>query len=123
MTSPNPLVAPRNGAVGAWEGVWIAEDLCDVVSGIRSGNWIDTSIGGFAASMDALAFITDPLGTLVSWGVAWLMEHVKPLRDALDWLAGDPAQITAYAQIWHHVAASVRQAGTDLAPAVGRDLT
>jgi aromatic ring-cleaving dioxygenase len=122
VTSPNPLVAPRTGAVGGWDGVWIAEDLGDVLTGVRSGNWIDTSIGGFAASMDALAFVTDPLGTLVSWGVAWLMEHVKPLRDALDWLAGDPAQITAYAQTWHNVAASVRQAGTDLAAAVGRDL-
>jgi hypothetical protein len=123
VTSPNPLVAQRSGTVGAWDGVWIAEDLGDVVTGVRSGNWIDTSIGGFAASMDALAFVTDPLGTLVSWGVAWLMEHVKPLRDALDRLAGDPAQITAYAQTWHNVAASMRQAGTDLAAAVGRDLT
>jgi hypothetical protein len=122
MTSPNPLVAPRSGAVGGWDGVWIAEDLGDLVTGIRSGNWIDTSIGGFAASMDALAFVTDPLGTLVSWGVAWLMEHVKPLRDALDWLAGEPAQITAYAQTWHNVAASARQAGADLTTAVGRDL-
>jgi hypothetical protein len=122
VTSPDPLVARPDGAVGAWDGVWIAEDLGDLVAGIRSGNWIDTSIGGFAASMDALAFVTDPLGTLVSWGVAWLMEHVKPLHDALDRLAGDPGQLTAYAQTWHNVAASVRQAGADLAAAVGRDL-
>src|SRR5205814_3087948 len=99
-----------------------AEDVGDLVTGIRSGNWIDTSIGGFAASMDALAFVTDPLGTLVSWGVAWLMEHVKPLHDALDWLAGDPGQITAYAETWRRVAGAVRQAGTDLAAAVGQDL-
>jgi hypothetical protein len=53
----------------------------------ESGSWIDGTIGGFGVAMDALGVMTDPLGTLVSWGVAWLIEHLKPLSDALDWLA------------------------------------
>ncbi len=40
-----------------------------------------------------LGVVLDSIGTLVSYGVAWLIEHVKPLSDALDWLAGDPDQI------------------------------
>ncbi|WP_211303964.1 hypothetical protein [Pseudosporangium ferrugineum] len=47
----------------------------------------------------------DPLGTLVSWGVAWLMEHVKPLKDALDWLAGNADEVASHAATWSNVAA------------------
>jgi hypothetical protein len=122
VTSPNPLVAPRRDTTGGWDGVWLAQDIGDIIDGVRSGDWVATSIGGFAASMDALAFVTDPLGSLVSWGVAWLMEHVKPLREALDWLAGDPGQIAGYAQTWHNVAGAVRQTAVDLATSVERDL-
>jgi uncharacterized protein YukE len=40
----------------------------------------------------------------VAWGVSWLMEHVKPLRKALDWLAGNPDEIAAHAASWRNVA-------------------
>jgi hypothetical protein len=33
---------------------------------------------------------------------------VKPLSEALDWLAGDPAQIAAQAQTWRNVAGSLQ---------------
>jgi contact-dependent growth inhibition (CDI) system CdiA-like toxin len=123
MTAPsNPLIADRQDTTRGWTGIWIAEDIQQIVEGYRSGNWIDESIGGFAASMDALAFVTDPLGTLVSWGVSWLMEQVQPLREALDWLAGDPAQITAYAQTWRNVARATAGAADDVTRAVARDV-
>jgi len=35
--------------------------------------------------------------------IGWLMEHVKPLPDALDALAGDPDRIDAYAQTGNNV--------------------
>jgi hypothetical protein len=90
MTAPSkPLIADRQDTTRGWAGIWIAEDIQQIVERYRSGNWIDQSIGGFAAFMDALAFVTDPLGTLVSWGVSWLLEHVQPLREPLDRLAGD----------------------------------
>ncbi|MEV4754689.1 WXG100 family type VII secretion target [Micromonospora sp. NPDC049559] len=117
---PNPLVAAREDSTGAIDGSWIAEDIGTLVAGFRSGSWIDASIGGFAASMDALSVITDPLGSLVSMGLAWLMEHVEPLSDALDWLAGDPDQITAYGQTWSNVSAAAKESAADLRDAVAR---
>jgi hypothetical protein len=54
--------------------------------------------------------VVDPLGSLASWGVGWLMEHVKPLREALDWLAGNPEEVAAHAATWHNV--STAAAGT-----------
>ncbi|WP_452299644.1 WXG100-like domain-containing protein [Micromonospora krabiensis] len=50
------------------------------------------------------------------------MEHVKPLSDALDWLAGDPDQITAYAQTWHNVSRHVAAQATALSEAVRTEL-
>src|SRR3954469_4012270 len=113
----NPLVAARQDSTTAWTGFGIAEDINDLIHGVESGSWIDSAIGGFAASMDALQLVTDPLGALVSWGVAWLMEHVKPLSDALDWLAGDPDQISAYAQTWANVSKHITGVAQDLAAA------
>ena len=61
-----------------------------------------------SAGLDALALVSDPVGALLQYGIAWLIAHVKPLSEALDWLAGDPAQITAHAQTWRNVAVSLR---------------
>ena len=102
----NPLLAKPGGTSG-WAGIYLAEDIQTLDQAFRSGSWIDGAIGGFGATMDALGLITDPLGTLASWGVAWLEEHVKPLHEALNKLAGNPAQISADAQSWRNVGKSV----------------
>ncbi|MEV5821194.1 WXG100 family type VII secretion target [Micromonospora haikouensis] len=114
----NPLVAaPQDAAPSAWAGIWICEDIELIAQGVRDGSWIDGSLGVVSASLDALAFVSDPVGALLQYGIAWLIEHVKPLSEALDWLAGDPAQITAYAQTWRNVAASLRDDAAELAHA------
>ncbi|WP_422735250.1 WXG100 family type VII secretion target [Micromonospora sp. WMMD729] len=122
MTS-NPLVAvAADTPPSAWAGVWICEDIELIAQGIRSGSWIDGSLGVVSAGLDALAFVSDPVGALLQYGIAWLIEHVKPLSEALDWLAGDPAQITAHAQTWRNVAVSLREDAAELARAVCDDV-
>lgn len=76
-----------------------------------------------AAGLDMLAFVTDPLRQLVSWGVGWLIEHVRPLSDALDALAGDPDQITAYARTWQNVTQSTIGAQKLLHDGAARQIT
>ncbi|MET8547436.1 WXG100 family type VII secretion target [Micromonospora zamorensis] len=122
MTS-NPLVAAAADAPpSAWAGIWICEDIELIAQGVRTGSWIDGSLGVVSASLDALAFVSDPVGALLQYGIAWLIEHVKPLSEALDWLAGDPAQITAHAQTWRNVAASLREEAGALTRAVRNDV-
>ncbi|GIJ20351.1 WXG100 family type VII secretion target [Micromonospora lutea] len=116
--SANPLIALRQDSTTALSGVVIAEDIDGLLASYAGGGWIDTAIGGFAVSMDALAFVTDPLGQLVAWGVGWLIEHVKPLSDALDELAGDPDQIAAYAQTWRNVTGAIGDSRVTLGDAV-----
>jgi uncharacterized protein YukE len=115
----NPLVAGRvDNPAGAWSGVWIAEDIELIAQGVKNGSWVDGGLGVVGASLDALAFVSDPVGVLLQYGVAWIMEHVKPLSQALDWLAGDPGQIAAHAQTWRNVATSMHTSATDLSTAV-----
>jgi uncharacterized protein YukE len=122
--SMNPLVVgPTDGPVSVWSGVWIAEDIEQIGRGIRSGGWIDGTLGMVGAGLDGLALVSDPVGTLLQYGVAWLIEHVRPLSQALDWLAGDPGAIAAQAQTWRNVAASLQSESDTLAQAVRDDLT
>ncbi|MEO3768988.1 WXG100 family type VII secretion target [Micromonospora sp. B9E7] len=119
----NPLVAAAaDTPPSAWAGIWICEDIELIAQGVRNGSWIDGSLGVVSAGLDALAFVSDPVGALLQYGIAWLIEHVKPLSEALDWLAGDPAQITAHAQTWRNVAGSLRADAAELARAVCADV-
>jgi hypothetical protein len=105
----NPLVAaPARTSPSPWAGAWIAEDIEQIIHGVQSGSWIDGALGAVGTGLDALALAFDPIGGLLQYGIAWLIEHVKPLSEALDWLAGDPAAIAAHAQTWRNVAGSLR---------------
>jgi hypothetical protein len=119
----NPLVAGRlDQPTDAWSGVWIAEDIELIGQGVKNGSWIDGSLGVVGAGLDALAIVSDPVGALLQYGVAWIIEHVKPLIEALDWLAGDPGQIAGHAQTWHNVAASLRDSTANVDRAVRWDV-
>jgi len=123
VTGPNTLVAPKVEApVDPFAGIWIIEDLQSIENGVRDGSWIETTLGVVGASLDTLALVSDPAGALLQYGISWLIEHIEPLREALDKLAGDAAQIQAHAQTWRNVAAEMRAAATDLETAVKRDL-
>ncbi|MFG1674602.1 WXG100 family type VII secretion target [Micromonospora sp. NPDC049282] len=115
----NPLVAgAADTGPSAWAGIWICEDIELIAQGVRTGSWIDGGLGVVSAGLDALAIVSDPVSALLQYGIAWLVEHVEPLSEALDWLAGHPAEITAHAQTWRNVAASLREDAADLAHAV-----
>jgi hypothetical protein len=106
----NPLVADSHDSTTWYTGLGLVEDAADISNGIRNNSWVDGSLGGTGASLDMLSMAVDPLGTLVSWGVSWLMEHVKPLKEALDWLAGNADEVAAHAATWSNVAAFTDQA-------------
>jgi hypothetical protein len=123
VTSNALVAAPAEAATNPWAGVWIVEDIQLIGQGIKDGSWIDGGLGVVGASLDGLALVSDPLGSLLQYGVAWIIEHVRPLTEALDWLAGDPAQIAAHAQTWRNVAASLRDEADSLIRASRLDVS
>ncbi|WP_162907970.1 WXG100 family type VII secretion target [Allorhizocola rhizosphaerae] len=121
--SANPMVAARQeGPKDPWAGVWLAEDIALIHQGVKNGNWVDGTLGGVSAGLDTLALAVDPAGVLLQYGISWPIEYVKPLSDALDWLAGDPAQITAHAQTWRNVAHGIQGTVDELAGATTQNL-
>ncbi|SDH88958.1 RHS repeat-associated core domain-containing protein [Actinokineospora alba] len=109
----NPLIAQRQDSTTAISGIGIAESAVDLHNGIESKSWVEAGIGGVGTGLEMLSLALDPVGTLLSYAVSWLMEHVKPLSDALDWLCGDADQIAAYAQTWANVAKETGKVAED----------
>ena len=114
----NPLVAEAHSSTTWYTGLGLAEDAAQISSGIQNDSWVDGTLGGVGGGLDVLSMIVDPLGTLVAWGVGWLMEHVRPLKDALDWLAGQPDEIAAHAATWRNVAAATTDTHQQYADAI-----
>jgi hypothetical protein len=110
-----PLVATAQDSTTWHTGLGLAGDAADIVAGIRDGSWVDPALGGIGATLDTLSLAIDPMGTLFAWGVGWLMEHVKPLEDGLDWLAGNADEVSAHAATWANIAAFTEQARQDYA--------
>jgi hypothetical protein len=77
--SDTPLVAARDDQVDPWAGVWIAEDIESICAGVKNGSWVDGSLGSLGFGLDGLALVSDPVGVLLQYGVAWIIEHVRPL--------------------------------------------
>jgi hypothetical protein len=119
----NPIVAPVADHAGdVWAGIWLAEDVEAIRQGITSRSWVDSTLGGVGAGLDALATLSDPTGALMQYGLSWLIEHIRPLSAALEWLAGDPTTIADHARTWRNVATSVRADAAGLGIGTASDI-
>ena len=106
----HPLVATPSGPSDMMEpflGTGALEYGAKTVEQISNGDVTEGLINGGAAGLATLGLITDPLGTLGAMGAGWVMEHCEPFRQALDWLAGKPEVVAAYAQTWRNVSGAL----------------
>lgn len=118
----NPLIAQRQDSTTAYSGISIMETGAGIKEGIETGDWASAAMGAVGVALDALSMAMDPFGAILANGVAWLMEHVGPLSDALDALTGDADQIQAYSQTWSNVAKALEDIGADVKTMVEQDL-
>jgi hypothetical protein len=112
------VVAPENEdaqPLDSWEGGGVASSWADLDAAVSADN-VDPAQVAFtaaAAGLDTLGAVVNPLESLLSAGIGWLIEHVWFLHEPLDALAGDPTQITAQAQTWHNVGAEIATVAQD----------
>lgn len=99
-----------------WEGAGIVSGIADVAA---ADDALSAGAAGLGLAVDALDFVSDPVGELASAGFGWFIEHVWFLREPLDALAGDPAAITAAAAGWTEAARLLRAEAADLGPVPG----
>ena len=119
----NPLVATPQSSTTPYSGAPLLESAADLKSAIESGDWASAALGAVGAGMDVLGAAMDPFGTILANGVGWLIEHVDPLKEALDALAGDPDQISAHAETWSNVGAELGAISEELAAMAAADTT
>ncbi|MFE3177726.1 DUF6531 domain-containing protein [Amycolatopsis sp. NPDC059090] len=117
----NPLVAPVK-ETSAMAGVPLLEDATGLKDAIESKNWAAVAIGAVGTALDVLTAVMDPFGAIFAAGVGWLMEHVGPLKQALDALTGNADEISSQAETWTNVAKELEAVSADLGDLVKKDL-
>jgi uncharacterized protein YukE len=80
-------------------------------------------LGVVASAVDTVKFVLNPLGSLISAGLGWLIEHVSFLREPLDMLMGNPDQIKLLSEEVHTIAESIRKIGHDQTASLSGDIS
>ncbi|WP_410614535.1 RHS repeat-associated core domain-containing protein [Amycolatopsis sp. lyj-109] len=117
----NPLVAPTQDSTKAYSGVSLLESANDLKSAIESGDWASVALGAVGTALDALSMAMDPFGAILAAGVGWLIEHVGPLKEALNGLTGNADEIAAQSETWKNIATELGSVGEDLTGMVKAD--
>ncbi|MFG1647594.1 RHS repeat-associated core domain-containing protein [Amycolatopsis sp. NPDC049252] len=118
----NPLIAPTQDSTKAYSGISLLETANDLKSAIESGDWASVAMGAVGTALDALSMAMDPFGAILAAGVGWLIEHVGPLKEALNGLTGNADEIAAQSETWKNIAGELQSVGTDLGDMVKADL-
>ncbi|MEV6874709.1 hypothetical protein [Amycolatopsis sp. NPDC051128] len=131
MPEGNPLVADAkkdpdgpgaltagNGDYGWAGGIGIAESSMDAFNGIKDGDWVSGGLGMLSLAGEIAGAAIDPFGYLMSSVASFLMEHIQPLKDMLDSVAGNPPVIQSYADTWGNVSKALGERKTDFDNAV-----
>lgn len=83
--------------VSPLSGLGLIEDGQDLNEAMESNSWVAESLAAFGTAMDVQQLVSDPLQTLMSWGISWILDHMSPLKDWLNELAGNPGEVQGFA--------------------------
>ncbi|VVJ15515.1 Uncharacterised protein [Amycolatopsis camponoti] len=112
-----------NGDYGWAGGIGIAESSMDAFNGIKDGDWVSGGLGMLSLAGEIAGAAIDPFGYLMSSVASFLMEHIQPLKDMLDSIAGNPPVIQSYADTWGNVSKALGERKTDFDNAVKNGTT
>ncbi|WP_017973420.1 hypothetical protein [Actinopolyspora halophila] len=121
MAEQNPLVEAEPDSQKWEDGLMVVDFAVDSGRAIGNEDWCEAGITATAAGLDLAAVAADPFGALLTSAFAWMMEHVWPLPDMLDSLAGNHDQVQANAHTWANISDKLKQASGDMQQAVDAD--
>lgn len=98
----------------------IVTDVSSLEKDISSGNWMQASLAGMSMVSDVANILSNPVNAVMQYGLNFLVQHVKPLQEAVSWLVGNPGQVTSFGNSWNGVSQSVTQAGSTFGSSVTR---
>ena len=77
----------------------------------KSVDPVQLGIDGAGAALDIAGAVTDPLGTLASSAVGWIIENVGFIREPFDKLMGDPPAVEAASNTFANIAQQLTYVG------------
>ena len=110
----NELVAEVKESETVWSGSRLLEDGFDLKEAFESNSWVAGGLAVAATAADTAAAVMDPLGEALSAGIGWIIEHLSPLKDWLNELAGDSDAVAAAASTWTNIGAKLNSCAGDL---------
>ncbi|MFD5089068.1 hypothetical protein ACFWMR_00610 [Amycolatopsis thailandensis] len=118
----NPLIKTDAASdESSLEGAGILQDFWDTGAKISSGDWAEGLANLANGAVGLVGMAVDPLGTLMSAGFGWLIEHLWFVRDLMDMLLGDQVALDNMIGTWENIGKELEQVGDDLGKAVDHD--
>ena len=93
-------------------GPWA--DAKELGENLRNGTATEKLFSLATVGLYLLGTVMDPIGTALSMLVGWMIEHLKPLKAALDGLAGNPDMIEGRSTTWENINTAMQAAAKDL---------
>ena len=97
----------------------IVGDIWDLYN---SKSALDATLNTISVAADLVDMAVNPIKTLVSWPVNWIISHIDPLPDMLQQFTGDPEKVEAAALTWERIGDQWTQAAAELEAAVAAGL-
>lgn len=104
------------------DGSGVGSDIVNTAKSIQDGDGLGIGLNTAASALDVLGMVEDPLASLASAGVGWLIEHLSFLREPLDKLAGDPGEIQAQANTWTNISKELEKIEKEYGSQLDKDL-
>ena len=98
------------------------DDLRNLTTSLTEEKWVVAGLHSALVGVEGAGMVSDPFGTLASWGVGWIIEHLQPIKGWYDKLGGEPERIRARAKDMYASAAAVTALADDTADATRHSL-
>lgn len=104
----------EEGDTRTWHtGGAVVDTLLSTSEALERGDWAEAGLLSLCSVSEVRGVLSDPVGTLMSAGIGFLLERIEPLHQFLDHLAGNPDAVLAQAATWDAVAQGLAATAAD----------
>ncbi|AIG74094.1 Conserved putative membrane protein [Amycolatopsis japonica] len=94
---------------GDTTGAGFFDSAFSLKKAVDEGDSLSIGLASAGMAIEILGMVADPIGSLLTAGIGWLIEHIVIFRWPLDFLLGDPKGIEAAKTAIYKEAAEVRE--------------
>lgn len=114
MTVKQPVYTPSQGIRGSDPIINAAEDLRSLAQSPSVGNALQTASSAVDAAVSVAGSMSSPVQAVASTAVRLALEYLSPLKDWMNQLTGDSAQVNGIGVSWKSVSDSLSSVADEL---------